>query len=652
MKLFLPLWISILACPWNVNAQIHPILAHAIELAKIESTWDETQNKLILSVQTDSGKIAAYSLLNLYPTSQSQSFFSQWNNTFFELGSDEAEQSYFNLHSLRSKEESEIAELFPTFPLQNIAIGLTDFLILRAGKELQLAFFQKLQRELTHEKYQELGLLFPETKNKLELLASEMQHYNLFLSHLKTCFENDLKQLPYRLLNLIPQHLNTETAKAEFILLRAGLLAGLKHPNGFSIGQLILSLAQEMNPHLTANPSSKELSSLINTLSLLAIFSESFRNPNDSNSNDYWLNAKAINTLVRSPKVLFLYLGLLELNLSNSGMPGKSAEILKGQLKSLANKNGASPSFLSFIQTMGRFIEWSKRESYLQEKTNSASYTSTLQMLIEQTQQLSQLFPKSFSFKPGDSIPDQNTLIALVNPMASAISIVKATQNRDYMRVVTDAVSILNRIIPESNKHKSKITKDVLHYGAFMAKIAMADSAESVTEIINAFAVPPGSYSVKRNSAFTISLNGFLGGAGGIETINVNNQKNSKGNWALTAPVGLSFDLGLGKPKCRHSLGLFFPIIDLGVMASYRLENPNSDVSSLPDIQWNQIFAPGLFLEYGMGRSPISLGVGYQTGPQLREALTENISLSEQYHRFALTLKIDIPIFYLYTRSR
>jgi hypothetical protein len=189
-----------------------------------------------------------------------------------------------------------------------------------------------------------------------------------------------------------------------------------------------------------------------------------------------------------------------------------------------------------------------------------------------------------------------------------------------------------------------------LKYGTFMANMVTAETPEQITDAIEAVAAPPGSFSIKNNSKFSIAFNGYLGLFGGQEYIK---EKNNALNLSISAPVGLSFNW----KSCSILLptGVFISIFDLGLLASYRLSD-NEKISVLPTVKLNNIISPGIFLEKRLGSSPLTLGFGGQISPQIREEVVEDemgiiigkqLITEELYKRMGITLKVDIPILYL-----
>ena len=107
----------------------------------------------------------------------------------------------------------------------------------------------------------------------------------------------------------------------------------------------------------------------------------------------------------------------------------------------------------------------------------------------------------------------------------------------------------------------------------------------------------------------------------------------------MTAPVGVAFSWGnKGKGKERNngklpggkSITLFIPVIDIGVLASFRLGNDSSEVAA--EIKLANIVSPGLYFYYGFGKCPISIGLGGQLGPQLRDVTATEVNIDKNYY--------------------
>jgi hypothetical protein len=250
------------------------------------------------------------------------------------------------------------------------------------------------------------------------------------------------------------------------------------------------------------------------------------------------------------------------------------------------------------------------------------------------------------------SFNDTNVNWTTIKPYFDQIPLSVEIQSK-----IVDIVKI--RINLETASNKDQVRKYILKYGSFIANVAQAQNSDEVQAAIESAVLPVGSSSIKRETDFNISLNSFIGPYGGVEYL----PKLKQNQWAfttgLTAPVGVAFswgNFGKGKKRCNGSVSggksftIFIPVIDIGSMASFRMGNDSSKVAS--EVTLSNIISPGLFFYYGFGKCPISIGLGGQLGPQLRDVTARNINIDENYYiRFGFNIVVDIPFFNLYTKN-
>lgn len=202
-------------------------------------------------------------------------------------------------------------------------------------------------------------------------------------------------------------------------------------------------------------------------------------------------------------------------------------------------------------------------------------------------------------------------------------------------------------------KDSYRFQKALLVYGNFMAKIVSADDAAAVKAALVAAAVPPGSSSVKRTSQFNISLNGYFGGGVYREVLNRRDTTGGSRTGTtvgLSVPVGFTATIGGIGPK-NWSYSLFVPILDLGVVTSYRIDARNEGQSDeLPELTFGNLIAPGAYFIVNIPRSPFSIAAGAQLGPQLRKITLNGAETKASAWRYGITATIDVPIFNLYNR--
>lgn len=187
----------------------------------------------------------------------------------------------------------------------------------------------------------------------------------------------------------------------------------------------------------------------------------------------------------------------------------------------------------------------------------------------------------------------------------------------------------------------------------FVNGMATAEDAVGVEKAIKAFALPTGSYSIKRKSQFNLSLNSYPGILPALEVTWKNKAAYGAPSLGFTAPVGLSFTWGYKEKESSN--GFFIPIIDIGALTRLRLDD-KSTTKSLPDFKFNNIFSPGIYFVHGFRKSPLTLYIGGQYGPDMKEvtADSQNIEVTKNYEsvRMGIGLVLDIPLLNFHTKSR
>ena len=174
--------------------------------------------------------------------------------------------------------------------------------------------------------------------------------------------------------------------------------------------------------------------------------------------------------------------------------------------------------------------------------------------------------------------------------------------------------------------------------------------AQSPEDIQTAFAnasAPIGSSQVKRKNIYDGSINSSFGMAFGRENLDVLKERKlfPLNSISLTAPIGVSFSTKF-HPNASGSWSLFLSALDLGAVTAFRL---NSDSANLPELNFQNIIAPGAFIYYNIGNSPFSIGGGWQYGPLLRKIEIDGTSVQTNASRILFSIAIDVPLLGLYT---
>jgi hypothetical protein len=184
----------------------------------------------------------------------------------------------------------------------------------------------------------------------------------------------------------------------------------------------------------------------------------------------------------------------------------------------------------------------------------------------------------------------------------------------------------------------------------FVNDMARSETPEDVEKAIEAFALPSGSFAIKRTARWNVAINSYPGMFGAMERTQFTDSLGATSiGWSktasLTVPVGLS--VSRGSRKCG-SIGLFFPIIDIGALTRIHLDT-NANTAVIPDFTFKNILSPGVFVSYGFPKSALSINLGIQFGPELRRIENDEEKSYESW-RIGAGLTLDIPLLNLFTK--
>lgn len=586
-------------------------------------------------------------------------------NPFIEMGTLQQDVDLGTLDAEKLNAFSSIGSLDVT----NLALGLTDFLIQRGKTELNTAFFKRFKKELNKEENKPLQLLFPKTLQLLNLIDIEIYQYDLYLNNMRTAFQEDLDNIydhmPEVLAHYKPQvdKLGTGT----YQLADLGLQGAKFNHQGLKGGDLVSKLVRDEKYTALLNTYHKDAAKnkewiAANSLLFLNMLVESFRNKEEENT---YLGTDDIEKL-KEDKTLMIYLGLLyevskQKPYKQIEFPNKSMQEIFDDIAQKAEKLEHFKSYAMSVIDQAKDVESSIKslsgviqelkddDSYTQKQKNLKLYTANHQVFLE-TIKLLKLSTQSNQVLQFDKpLEEANKIIAVLENIGDLST---AVLNKQYSKTITQTALILKDLL-KNTENGNEITAKVLRYGTFMAALVEANSPEEAQNVIEAAALPPGSYSIKRETAFSVALNGYIGGFYGHEDIgNDGGEAGEFNNLAITAPVGVSISFGNIGQKWKNpcSFGLSIPLIDLGTIASYRLDGSDNHVEDVPNIELQHLFAPGAILEFGIGGTPLTLGFGAQYGARLRKVepgATTN-TLGDTYFRYGLSLKVDIPLMQFY----
>jgi hypothetical protein len=208
-------------------------------------------------------------------------------------------------------------------------------------------------------------------------------------------------------------------------------------------------------------------------------------------------------------------------------------------------------------------------------------------------------------------------------------------------------------------KENTAYLKWLTDFSGFLTEIVNAKDRNSLANIIESRAMPPGSYRVKRNSNFSIDLNAYIGAYYGAEKIR--GDSSWQDVYGLTAPIGFSFTWGTRRPqrdndddlqrtyisnrgklkyRTQWSFTLDASFIDIGAVVSYRLQHDDSDKGLPSEVKWEQVLSLGLNARLGIKGTPFCVGLGFQRTPQLRSFKGK----LEDAWRFHAGIALDLPL--------
>lgn len=176
---------------------------------------------------------------------------------------------------------------------------------------------------------------------------------------------------------------------------------------------------------------------------------------------------------------------------------------------------------------------------------------------------------------------------------------------------------------------------------AAVAAVAEAGDSDAVEAALERYAAPVGSWRGKHEYA-GMGLVGLVGFNVAHEDV----LDSGADGGTLTPTLALGVDAYI--PWGFERVGLQFPLIDIGNVASVRYDPDSEDkvvrAETRPDIEFTQLFAPGAYVFASLGKSPFTIGGGCSWIPDLRTVVDDGISEQKAVIRCGGTLAIDITL--------
>lgn len=216
---------------------------------------------------------------------------------------------------------------------------------------------------------------------------------------------------------------------------------------------------------------------------------------------------------------------------------------------------------------------------------------------------------------------------------------------RDYSLAMARTAVLLREV------KGGTVSSNLLTLASLASSLADSRSGADVRAALETASSPVGGWQAKRyREGPRTTISAFPGVALGGEWL-------IDGPYSLAAgvalPIGPEYQLvrrslsSSDTPGCFVrifcSAGVFVPVIDLGTLLSYRLKSSDT-VNSEPNTGFRQVFAPGAYLNLGLGRTAFALLLGGQFMPGIRE-VTEGSEISGNAWRLGGALTIDVMLF-------
>ena len=534
--------------------------------------------------------------------------------------------------------------------------GIAKFLVKRTKEELTTAFFEQFNAVL--EKQKDLQILFPSTYQILKTATTEIFNYQAYLPSLREAFEYDLDNF---FSNAFEWTKSSDGNLIQRVASDSLLYTGLKtsfyigreldlgtHPGDVlkSVVALDTTNARHASDSMNLSVLHPNLSPMLQTANL---FSQALRS---DNSERYWITENQFQSF-RDPIFIRIFFGLVYQQIIldpvpiqfeiNSGVIALS-EVLKKAAQRTNELQALIRSFDEKLTGIQKEIEAIRNTP----DRNHADYVRLAKDIFGLTSVAS-----NNKLLIEHAIPIPSSVWFYVEHISGLWSHI---ESKSYNSAVFEAYAILDKAIPAEENRET--LKAFLKYGTFMATVATAETSDEVALAVEAIVLPPGSASIKRKSKSNISLNAYVGLSPGYEWKNTPSD-NGGFVFAVNAPIGIAFSKGHyeedkaapGKFKEKGSSSFFVSLVDLGAVTAYRFDDSNTAV--LPELKFSNIFAPGLYYVWGVPRFPISLGLGGQLGPQLRDIEGSTTTIDDTLSiTFKFFVAVDIPLLNFYTKSR
>ncbi|MEO1712065.1 MAG: hypothetical protein AAFU60_01900, partial [Bacteroidota bacterium] len=481
--------------------------------------------------------------------------------------------------------------------LSRSADGLARFYVQRVQEELNRSFFDRFERHL--EKDSLLGFWFPATKSTMLAVGEDIYRFEWYVQDLRVKFFTDLSKLDVRTIQYLRDRGIFENDLYEALAEDVVVIADLFQNGGSPIAALNYLGESAVLQSLGTGSLATEIANLQSLFQLVNRLSETLQIVNLNEGEDvYWISKDELLETLGLRYADFLFMGLLYQQMRDLTYIVNQTETIPFlDLEQMPKITSYVKEFLDLGELAIEALRDFKEEET--SEADSMTYLNYYQFIHPSLQLIESIDGLLQTLHPENSA--QEILQNYVGAISDLNELVLAIDQSRFLQGVAYLSSLLDRLqvqIPNQTLQR------VVLYGQFMAAIIDSDNSEEAAEVIESFALPPGSASIKKETPFNIAINGFTGLSGGRETLTSgpNASQDPATFYALSAPLGITISAGLGD---AGSISLYGTILDIGALTAFRFADAST--KDLPEFTFQNIYTPGLYLVYGIPRVPLSI---------------------------------------------
>jgi hypothetical protein len=509
-----------------------------------------------------------------------------------------------------------------------LADGIARFLVKRTKQELSNAYLEEFRDAMTKQTL--LQNLFPATSSVLDGLPQNVFNFNAYLQSLRETFIIDLRNLPFNTENYFTQEgqvlIKNEQLRIYLpdLLHVAGMLTENEPPQA-----VMAYLAEEAS--FQFEPGVKQqIKGFFKTLQL---FSETLKAPD----NAEWVAVKDFREVWRNRLARNFYLAV-------AWQKGRNIALSPTLTLGEAFTESTAPKVYKSLDAI--LLAGSRLKSIRQQLDedlstgrDSALYGSWFNFLQTSVDILDVTHALAESLMPADSAALKEMQLA-TRVVGDVGKITLDVKRKNYSSALVHTGALVGQVFGQE-----ALAEQLFRYGAFIAALAECRTSEQVANVIEVFALPPGSAAIKKKNPFTVGVNAYVGLNPSLEFLDDMEDTSLRFNFGINAPVGMALNWKTDKAGSKT---LYFSVIDVGALTAYRFGDDETD--NLPDLKWSNIIAPGIHYIYGFPGKPLSFGIGIQRGPNLRKINSETLPEVSKIGgwRVGVFFAVDIPVFSFY----